>query len=70
MHPMDNDITDLQIRLTHQESTLEALNQVIIDQQRMIDQLTLAVEQLNERMKAMADSNIAHQSDETPPPHY
>ncbi len=70
MHPMDNDITDLQIRLTHQESTLEALNQVIIDQQRMIDQLTLAVEQLNERMKAMAESNIAHQSDETPPPHY
>ncbi len=67
---MDNDITDLQIRLTHQESTLEALNQVIIDQQKMIDQLTLAVEQLNERMKAMADSNIAHQSDETPPPHY
>ena len=67
---MENEITDLQIRLTHQESTLEELNQVIIDQQRAIDQLTLTVEQLNERMKAMADSNIAHQSDETPPPHY
>jgi len=67
---MENDITDLQIRLTHQESTLEELNQVIIAQQRAIDQLTLTVEQLNERMKAMADSNIAHPSEETPPPHY
>lgn len=67
---MENDITDLQIRLTHQESTIEELNQVIIEQQRAIDQLTLTVEQLSERMKAMADSNIAHQSEETPPPHY
>ncbi len=67
---MENEITDLQIRLTHQESTLETLNQVIIDQQRAIDQLTLSVEQLNERMRAMADSNIADQSQETPPPHY
>ncbi len=67
---MENEITDLQIRLTHQESTLEELNQVIIDQQRAIDQLTLSVEQLNERMRTMADSNIADQSQETPPPHY
>ncbi len=67
---MENEITDLQIRLTHQESTLETLNQVIIDQQRAIDQLTLSVEQLNERMRTMADSHIADQSQETPPPHY
>lgn len=67
---MENEITDLQIRLTHQESTLEALNQVIIQQQQMIDQLTLTVEQLNERIKSMSDSNIADQSQETPPPHY
>jgi len=67
---LENDITDLQIRLTHQESTLDELNQVIIDQQKAIDQLTLSVTQLNERMRSMADSNIAHQSDETPPPHY
>ncbi len=67
---MENDITDLQIRLTHQESTLEELNQVIIQQQKAIDQLTLTVSQMSERMRSMADSNIADQSQETPPPHY
>ncbi len=67
---MENEITDLQIRLTHQESTLEELNQVIIRQQKAIDQLTHAVSQVNERMRSMADSNIADQSQETPPPHY
>ncbi len=67
---MENDITDLQIRVTHQESTLEALNQVIIQQQKAIDQLTLTVSQLSERMRSMADSNIADPAQETPPPHY
>ncbi|MBL1260137.1 MAG: SlyX family protein [Thiotrichaceae bacterium] len=67
---MENEITDLQIRLTHQEATLEELNQVIIQQQKSIDQLTHAVSQVNERMRSMADSNIADPSQETPPPHY
>lgn len=67
---MENDITDLQIRLTHQEATLETLNQVIIQQQQAIDHLTLTITQLNERMRSMADSNIAHPSEERPPPHY
>lgn len=67
---IENDIADLQIRLTHQESTIEALNRVIIEQQRRIDCLTLEIDQIRERMKSMVESSIAHPSEETPPPHY
>lgn len=67
---MESDITDLQIRLTHQESTIDALNETIIKQQHTIDQLTLDVEALKQRIRTLAEANIAHESEETPPPHY
>ena len=67
---MDERITELEIRLTHIEDTLEILNQTIIDQNRLIDQLQLQVSILEKKLKAAAASNIAHESEETPPPHY
>ena len=67
---MENRITELEIRLTHIEDTLDVLNQTIIDQNNLIDQLQLQVSILEKKLKAASASNIAHESEETPPPHY
>ena len=67
---MDERITELEIRLTHLENAIDALNQTIIEQHRLIDQLQLQISILEKKLKASAASNIAHESEETPPPHY
>jgi SlyX protein len=67
---MDERITEVEIRLTHIEDTLDVLNQTIIDQHKLIDQLQLQIAILEKKLKAAATSNIAHESEEIPPPHY
>ena len=67
---MEERITELEIRLTHIEDTLDVLNQAVIEQHGLIDQLQLQISILEKKLKAAASSNIAHESEETPPPHY
>lgn len=67
---MDERITELEIRLTHIEDTIDVLNQSIIDQHKLVNQLQLQISILEKKLKASAASNIAHESEETPPPHY
>ncbi len=61
-------VIDLEIRLTHQEATLEELNTVLVRQQRAMDALALQVVALREQLRAA--SMPAPPSDDTPPPHY
>jgi SlyX protein len=67
---MGERITELEIRLTHLEDTIDVLNQTIIEQHKLIDQLQLQISILEKKLKASAASNIAPESEETPPPHY
>jgi SlyX protein len=67
---MENRITELEIRLTHFEDTIEVLNQAVIKQQNQIDQLQLQISALEKKLKASQATLIAHESEETPPPHY
>ena len=67
---MEDRITELEIRLTHIEDTLDVLNQSIIDQHNLIDQLQLQIAILEKKLKAVVTSNVASESEETPPPHY
>lgn len=66
----DMRLIDLEIRLTHQEATLQALNDVIADQQRLFDQLHKEVEALKRQMRDMSSTDVAAPWEETPPPHY
>ncbi len=61
-------VIDLEIRLTHQEATLEELNTVLVRQQRAMDALALQVVALREQLRAA--SMPAPPSDDTLPPHY
>ena len=65
---MDERITEVEIRLTHIEDTIDVLNQSIIEQHRLIDQLQLQIAILVKKLKASAASKIEHESEETPPP--
>ena len=67
---MEDRITELEIRLTHIEDTLDVLNQTVIDQHRLIDHLQLQISIMEKKLKAVATSNIAPESEESPPPHY
>ena len=67
---MENRITELEIRLTHLEDTIEVLNNTIIKQHSEIDLLQLQVSQLEKKIKTSQSSQVALESEETPPPHY
>lgn len=67
---MENRVTELEIRLTHLEETIEVLSQSIIKQHTEIDSLQLQVSILEKKVKASQPSLVAHESEETPPPHY
>ncbi len=67
---MENRITELEIRLTHFEDTIEVLNQTIIKQNDEIGTLQLQVSILEKKIKASQSSPVALESEETPPPHY
>ena len=67
---MENRITELEIRLTHLEDTIDILDTTIISQQSQIDLLILKMSILEKKLKAAAESQIADEKDETPPPHY
>lgn len=67
---MDDKITDLEIRLTHQEAAIEEINTVLLKQHSQLESLIADIEILQKQLRDMSESNIADQSQETPPPHY
>ena len=67
---MENRITELEIRLTHLEETLDIFDDTIIKQNTHIDRLQLQMEILEKKLKESANAPIADESEETPPPHY
>jgi SlyX protein len=67
---MEDRITELESRLAFQDHTISELSDVIVKQQQQIDKLTLEIQGLKDRFKATSPSNIRHESEETPPPHY
>ena len=67
---MEDKITDLEIRMTHQEAAIEEINLVLLKQHNQIESLISDLTMLRKQLSDMSDNNIADQSQETPPPHY
>lgn len=63
-------IEELQTKVAFQEHTVEALNDALSSQQQQLDDLAFKVRHVIDRVKLIEPSNIAKQSEETPPPHY
>lgn len=68
---LDERISNLEMKLSFQDDTIEQLNSAIVDQQKVIEDQKVQLTFLINRIKTMqAGSNIASESEETPPPHY
>lgn len=67
---METRITDLEIRLTHQDAAVEELTRVVLAQESELKKLNKEIEQLKAMLKEVSLSVVAHESEETPPPHY
>ena len=67
---MDKQIIELQTRLAFQENTIVELNQTVTNLQTEIVLINKRIQLLQEQLQQLQPSNIATQSEETPPPHY
>jgi SlyX protein len=67
---MHDRLTELEIRCTHQERTLEELNETVCRQELLMERLEREVSLLRDQMKMLLPSLILSQEEEEPPPHY
>lgn len=63
-------LIELETRLSHHEKMAEDLSDVLAEQQRTIDLLTVQLRRLTERMRDMAAGWSPSPQDDKPPPHY
>ncbi|WP_413557196.1 SlyX family protein [Bdellovibrio sp. HCB209] len=69
---MDNEarLTNLEIKISHQDQVIEELHQVIYDQQKVIDKMETALLQMAKRFEeALGDEGSEIRGNEKPP-HY
>lgn len=59
----------LEIRIAHQDRTIEDLNTAVRDQWERIDSLTKRIERMADRLQRVEDSAPPDEP-EPPPPHY
>jgi SlyX protein len=69
-HHNEDKITDLEIRLTHQEAALEEMNGVLMAQHTLIGALQDDIARLRRQLQDINAGNVTEQSNEPPPPHY
>jgi len=65
---MEHRLTDLEIRITHQEESIDELTRTLLAQEKLISKLSADLERVQNQLTQV--SNIANPSEETPPPHY
>ena len=65
-----NDLVDLQIRLTHQEAAIDALTQNYLALEKQILAMEKQMQDMKSLLKELMPSLVAPQAQETPPPHY
>ncbi|AJR07299.1 SlyX protein [Photobacterium gaetbulicola] len=63
-------IDELEMKQAFQEQTIEDLNQALTEQQFLIDKMQTQLKFMVGKVKGMEPSNLASESEETPPPHY
>ncbi|MBW2474367.1 MAG: SlyX family protein [Deltaproteobacteria bacterium] len=67
----EQQLEDLQIRLTHQEMAIEALNRAVTQQDGLIAQLRADLAQVRQMLHALQPSPLGDATtEEPPPPHY
>ena len=63
-------LDDLEIHITHQDSVIQELNEVTIQQWAAIEKLSGKLEFLKNKLQAAEESMESGETQEPPPPHY
>ncbi|GAO35222.1 SlyX protein [Sulfuricella sp. T08] len=63
-------LIEIEIKLSHQEVTVEELNQVVCQQQKKIDHLEAICEALIRHVKELSDGAAEQRTTNETPPHY
>lgn len=66
---LEDRVTELESRLAFQDDTIQALNDVLVVQQRAVERLQLQLAALLKRQEEML-SQFEAAEQEAPPPHY
>lgn len=66
---VDGRINELESRLAFQDDTLQALNDALVAQQRLLERVQLQMAALIKRQEEVG-SQFGMAEDEAPPPHY
>jgi SlyX protein len=61
---------DIELKLTHQEDTVDALNKIVYRQQKKIDELEKLLTALARQVKDSAHSTSERNLEHERPPHY
>ena len=67
---LESRVTDLEIRLTHQEAAIDSLTRSNLEQQKLIEQLRHELDRLRAILQEVSSGPAESTSDEPPPPHY
>ncbi len=68
-HETSARLESLETKVSFQDRTIDALNEVVTRQQDQVDQLVLEVKQLRKTLEALGAQSIDG-GEEPPPPHY
>ena len=66
----DTRLTELESRLAHHERITEDMSEILSEQGRAIDSLTLQLRRLTERVAEYEAGGATAPPDDQPPPHY
>ena len=67
---LEDQIIEIQTKLSFQDDTIDQLNQVIIEQQKSIDSLQLKLKQLHSLIQENQNSQAPNNPESEIPPHY
>jgi len=67
---IEDRLVEMEIKITYQEDTVQELNKVIYQQQKMIDQLEATCRFLLDQVKDLSDTASEKSASNERPPHY
>ncbi len=68
MSGLEERIVELESRQAFQDDTIQALNDALVDQQKLIERLQVQMQALAKRQEEV--NPFSSSQDEAPPPHY